>query len=184
MPLLVASWFCLTLLFAWVFQRFGAKISARQFLAAACMLYMCAWMLLDVRWTANNLRQIHYSLETRWRADEQQKLSSELDGGIYQYVQRLKAATLGNKNARILVIGNDGAIDYYLLRAKYHLLPHSVNVAGGFAQETTPDTLDFVIYFGAPDEIDKVPGWNQTWQNILVNVDNSEWGAVFRVRKP
>ena len=97
------------------------------------------------------------------------------------------------KNARIspsvvvwapwnLTIGDESAIDYYLLRAKYHLLPHSVDVAGHFAKELVPETLDFVIFFGEPINITKVSGWNQSWRSSLVKVDSGQWGAVFRVQ--
>ena len=80
-----------------------------------------------------------------------------------------------------LILGDENAIDYYLLRAKYHLLPHSSNVAGRFARELTPGSLDYVIFFGQPTAMVNAPGWNTDWRNALIQVDSGEWGAVYRV---
>lgn len=181
LPLLVAAWLAFTLLFLWLLQRFGTRIGSRHLMITASMLFLFAWVLLDIRWTANNFQQVMLSLDTYGQMDEQQRLGNDLDGNIYQYVQRLKSSVLGTQNARILIIGDENAIDYYMQRAKYHLLPHSANVGKRFAKELAPGALDFVIFFGEPADIVKVPGWNRVWQRTLVRVDSGEWGAVFRV---
>jgi hypothetical protein len=137
--------------------------------------------MLDVRWSANNIRQIKLSFQNQLNTDEEQRSSIDLDGEIYQYVQRLKSSVLGDHSARILIIGDENAIDYYLLRAKYHLLPHSVNVAGRFATELTPESLDFVIFFGQSAGITKVPGWKPSWQKSLAAIDQGDWGTVYGV---
>lgn len=183
LPLLVAVWLCFTILFLWLLQRFGTRIGARQFLMSAIMLFLIAWILLDIRWASNNLRQARLSIDSQRQGDEQQFLSSDLDGEVYQYVQRLKATVLGNQNARILIIGDENAIDYYLLRAKYHLLPHSVNVTDRFVKDLAPESLDFVIFFGQPASITKVSGWNKAWQQSLVKVDSGNWGTVYRINE-
>ncbi|RLA51203.1 MAG: hypothetical protein DRQ98_11825, partial [Gammaproteobacteria bacterium] len=81
----------------------------------------------------------------------------------------------------ILILGDENAIDYYLLRAKYHLLPHSVNVVGRLPKKLVPENLNFVIFFGQPAGITKVRGWKPSWQKSLVQVDQGEWGVVYRV---
>ena len=141
------------------------------------VLFLAAWMLLDIRWTINSFRQARVMLQTL----SQTPLNSNLDGEIQQYVQRLKADILGNKPARILIIGDESAIDYYLLRAKYHLLPHSVDVAGHFNKELSPQSLNFVIFFGPPGGIAKVPGWSPSWRKALLEVDRTDLGVVYRV---
>ena len=181
LPLLVAAWLLITLLVFWLFTRFGNGIDSRQYLVTAGLVFLLAWVGLDIRWSANNLRQIQLSYHTQWQADDQQRSSIDLDGEIYQYIQRLKNSVLGDQPARILILGDENAIDYYLLRAKYHLLPHSVNVAGRLTKELTPESLDFVIFFGQPAGMVKAPGWNAYWQQALVRVDSGEWGAVYRV---
>lgn len=182
LPLLVSAWLVLTLLFLWSFQRIGKKIGVRQFLMTASMLFLVAWIFLDLRWATNNLRQASLSIDSQWQGDEQQRLSNDLDGEIYQYVQRLKSTVLGNQNARILIIGDESAIDYYLLRTRYHLLPHSVSVAGRLTKELAPETLDYVIFFGQPANITKVSGWSKNWQRSLIKIDSGNWGAVYRVK--
>ena len=92
-----------------------------------------------------------------------------------------KADVLGDEATRILIIGDKNAIDYYLLRAKYHLLPHSVYVAGRFTQQLPPESLGYVIFFGQPGGIAKVRGWSAAWQSALVEVDRADWGTVYRV---
>ena len=181
LPLLLAAWLLCTVLLLWLFSRFGKTIETRQLLITAGVVFMIAWIVLDIRWSANNLRQLQLSFQNQWQADDQQRSSIDLDGKIFQYVQRLKSNVLGEENARILILGDESAIDYYLLRAKYHLLPHSSNVAGRFTKDLTPGSLDYVIFFGQPADMVKAPGWNATWQQTLVQVDNGEWGAVYRV---
>lgn len=181
LPLLIASWLLITLLLHWLFSRLGKKTSSRQLLISAGLVFLIAWLMLDLRWTANNLHQIRLSLQTRWQADDQQRSIIDLDGEIYQYVQRLKNDVLGTEPARILILGDENAIDYYLLRAKYHLLPHSVNVSTRFASELKPGLLDFVIFFGDTTSIIKTPDWGPSWQMSLVAIDRGQWGVVYRV---
>jgi len=183
LPPLIAAWLVLSLMLTWLFQRFGSKFGSRQLLMTASVLFLFAWVLLDIRWAANNIKQIQLSLDASVQTDEQQRMGSDMDGEIYQYVRRLKSSILGNQNTRILIIGDETANDYYLLRAKYHLLPHSVNVTGGFAEELAPETLDFVIFFGQPGNIFKVPGWSQAWQASLAKVDSGSLAVIFKVKK-
>ncbi|MCW8924740.1 MAG: hypothetical protein OQJ84_00635 [Xanthomonadales bacterium] len=183
LPLLVTGWLLLTLLFLRLFQLVGARLGFQQSVLVAGTLFLLAWMLLDIRWTTNNVKQARVSLAAHWQADEQQRLSNGMDGEIYQYVQRLKSTVLGEQKSRILIIGDESAIDYYLLRTKYHLLPHSVNVTDRFARGLAPGSLDFVIFFGQPADIVRLPGWNRSWQNALSRVDSGQWGTVFRVKK-
>jgi len=183
LPLLVSAFLVITLVTLWLINRFGTGIGNRQLLMTAFVLFLCAWMLLDTRWAVDNLEQINLSFGARWRLDEKQRLSNDFDGALYQGVQYLKSTILLNGNARILIIGDAEASDYYMLRAKYHLLPHSANVARSFDKNLMPKSLDYVIYFGNPANIVNVSGWNQTWKVSLVKVESGDWGTVFRVRK-
>jgi len=183
LPLLAAAWCCLTLSIIGLLRWMGVFNGSRQMLLIAGVVFLLAWMLLDLRWAVNNVRQASLALDTRWHADEQQRLGMGLDGDVYRYVQRLKTSVLGHQNARILIVGDADAADYYLQRAKYHLLPHSANVARAFAKGLAPESLDYVIFFGQPDNMTKVPGWGPAWKTSLVKVDSGEWGEVFRVQK-
>jgi hypothetical protein len=182
LPLLVVAWLLCTLLFLWLILLLGKKADTRQLLGLASMLFLVAWVLLDIRWSVNNIKQAHFSWSTKWQVNEQQRLNNELDGDIYQYVQRLKATVLGDKPARILIIGDENAMDYYLLRTKYHLLPHSALVTKRIAKELKPGSIDFVVHFGQPASIINTPGWNRAWQQSLVQVDSGQWGVVYKTR--
>lgn len=182
LPLLLAAWSLITVLLLWVFSNFGKNIGSRQLLITTVMIFLLAWIMLDIRWSANNLHQIKLSLQNQWQLDDQQRASMAMDGEIYQYVRRLKSEVLGEQPARILILGDENAIDYYLLRAKYHLLPHSVAVSGRFANKLVPESLDFVIFFGQATNIMKIPGWNSSWQQSLVPIDRGGWGQVYRVK--
>jgi hypothetical protein len=47
------------------------------------------------------------------QADDQQRSSNTLDGDIFQYIQNFKSDVLGNQPARILIISDENAVDYY-----------------------------------------------------------------------
>jgi hypothetical protein len=180
LPLLVAAWLVLALLLTGLILRFSKKADFRQLLVTAAMAFLIAWMLLDIRWSANNLRQSQFSLASLAQSDLQQRLSTGLDGDVYQVTQRLKDEVFGSEPARILILGDDNYVDYELLRAKYHLLPHSANVSdhpGGAA----PESLDFVVFFGQSIGITNLPGWDAAWQRSLVEIDRGNWGTVYRV---
>jgi len=184
LPLLVAAWCVVTLLLAWVLQKTGILKSDRRMLLIAGGFFLLSWMLLDLRWAANNVRQVQATLESRWHASEQQRLDDALDGEIHQYVQRLKTSVLDKENARILIIGDADIVDYYLFRAKYHLLPFSAHVARRFTRDLPPGSVDYVIFIGDPANLASVPGFRRAWRNALANIDSDEWGMVFRVKKP
>ncbi|GMR15191.1 MAG: hypothetical protein BMS9Abin30_0813 [Gammaproteobacteria bacterium] len=183
LPLLLIAWLLAGILIIRVLPTPGlstkrSSVSHRSsILMYGGVLFLVGWMLLDIRWTTNSFRQARVMLQTRSQAP----LNSNLDGEIQQYVQRLKADVLGDKPARILIIGDENAIDYYLLRAKYHLLPHSVDVASHFNKELSPQSLNFVIFFGQPGGIAKVRGWSPSWRKALVEVDRADLGVVYRV---
>ena len=139
----VTAWLLVTILLFWLFTRAGKRISSRQLLITAGLVSLFAWVLLDIRWSANNIRQIQLSFQTKWQVDEQQRSSIDLDGEVYQFMHRLKSGVLGDQPARILILGDESTHDYYKLRAKYHLLPHSVDVVGRLAKTLAPESLDF-----------------------------------------
>jgi len=87
---------------------------------------------------------------------------------------------LGKQSARILIIGDKNTVDYYLLRAKYHLLPHSANVVGRLTKKLAPGSVDYVIFFGQPAGISRIPGWGPKWRKSLKQIDHSKWGVVYR----
>lgn len=180
LPLLVTAWLVTALVLYGLMIRRDMQLGSRRLLTNAGMMFLVAWFVLDTRWSVNNIRQIQRSLQTSWHTDEQQRAGKELDGDIYQIAHRLKNEVLGAQPARIILLGDESISDYKLLRAKYHLLPHSVNVVGAFTTKQLPGSLDYVIYLGQAG-ITGVAGWNSNWASSLVQVDGGNWGAVYRV---
>lgn len=181
LPLLVIAWLILAVALLWLFSVVDKNTDSRTMVLAGSLLFLVAWILLDIRWTTNNLEQTQRSLRAHWQTDDQQRLGMGLDGEIYQYVQKLKADILNRKTARILIIGDENITVYYMFRAKYHLLPHSVYVARQFSRQLAPESLDFVLFLGPPGKITSVPGWELGWQQVLAKVESWDWGVVYRV---
>jgi len=180
LPLLLAAWLLLGIA---VLSLHGAiRRRHSDWLRSAVLLFFIAWVLLDLRWTVNNVRQARLSLQTAAMTGAQ-RTGAELDGEVRRYVRHLKKKLLGGKPMRILILGGPDSVDYYLLRAKYHLLPHSAYVTHRLTRALTPDTLDYVVYFGRPGTITQVPGWNTRWRNSLLEVDKGGMGAVYRIKK-
>ena len=179
LPVLLIAWLLTTILLLRLLPK-GPRGKALLMLSA--VLLLAAWMLLDIRWTANNFKQAQLSWQSSWHVSEDQRLIDDLDGEIYQYVKRLKSEVLGDAPSRILIIGSNDAIDYFLLRAKYHLLPHSADVIGRIKRGTSPQLFDYVIFFGPPDGISKARGWGRRWSRSLKEVERNDWGAVYRVK--
>ena len=183
LPLLIANWLAITVILFWLLGRSRNAISSKQFFTGGFILFLVAWVTLDIRWSINNFRQIQHSFKTHWQLNDEQRSLSALDGDIYRYIQTLKRNVIDGEQNRILIVGDESSVDYYLLRAKYHLLPHSVNVAGGFARNLGPEFIDYVIYFGQHANITKTTGWTSSWAEALTIVDDGEWGVVYKTTK-
>ena len=187
LPVLLISYLLVSLLLLRLLSRWlRLAWAGSTFLTVIVVLFVSGWMLLDIRWTINSYQNAGELLDSTTELDLQQHSENDLDGEIYKYIQRLKAGLIQSKVSknvnRILIVGDENAIDYYLLRAKYHLLPDSAHVTGMFASSLLPESLDYVLYFGQPDTIANIPGWNSAWRDALKEVDRNEWGIVYRVR--
>ncbi len=183
LPVLISAWLLLTMLLFWLASRRRASLQIQHLLQIFALLSLMAWMLLDIRWTSNNFRQLRLSLPNLWQADAQQRLVNNLDGGIYQYVEHLKNDVIKGENFRILIIAEQGVPEYYLQKAKYHLLPHSANAKREIDSTLVPESVDFVIFFGESDSIGHVQGWSSIWQQGLKRVDTNQLATMYEVRK-
>ncbi len=181
LPPTMMTWLLLSALLVRLVSVNRTNRDTRSWISVVGVLFMAAWMATDLPWTLNNIRQGRLSVATRLHVTEEQRASLALDGDIYRYIEHLKADVLGEHRARILILGDQDAIDYYLLRAKYHLLPHSARVVARLDQQLSPANLDYIIYFGPPGSINREPGWSTSWQDSMLQIDNSQWGVVYRV---
>jgi hypothetical protein len=181
-PALLIAWLALTVALGWLLSKRSGG-NSRQLWLVAAMAFWVAWMLLDFRWTVNSLRQASQTLENYRGANEHERLAVGLDGIVYRYISRLKADVLPSTPARILLVADEQAAEYFLQRAKYHLLPHSVHATRQFPPGLEPNSLDSVIFLGAAGGIHEVPGWNPDWEQALRPVDRAELGEAFTVVK-
>jgi len=181
LPVLLTAWVALTLLLAWLLLPRGNR--SQRIWAIATLAFLVAWMVLDLRWTANSLRQAGQTLETYRGLSEDSRLALGLDGIVYRYIARLKADLLPAKPARILIVGDEKAVEYYLQRAKYHLLPHSALAVRRFPSDLAPSSLDYVIFIGPAGGIRSVPGWGPAWERLLRPIDGDELAEAFAVTR-
>jgi hypothetical protein len=186
LPALVIVWLLLSLVLLKLLPgKLAINMQGERFYVLAIALFMAGWMLLDLRWTQNSYMQASELVGSFLHTNEEQRSRNDLDGEIYKYVQQLKKDVLSpqvsNRPNRILIIGDDNAVDYFLVRAKYHLLPDSAHVAAGLGQYLMPKNLDYVIFFGQPSAIANVPGWSTNWQAALSEINRSQWGVVYKV---
>jgi hypothetical protein len=115
LPVLIAAWFLLCLLFALVMQK---PIPRPQLTLLLCAV--AAWLILDARWTVNRLAQSWQTIT--YYADGE----SHLDMGEDADLQRLAKGvmeTLGAEGGTVLVLSEHDKLDFEILRLKYHLLP-------------------------------------------------------------
>jgi hypothetical protein len=181
LPVLAIAWLALTVLLVWLQARFWKKPDAPSLPAAVAVIFLAAWMTLDLRWTANSLAQARHTTDTYWGASEEERLERTLDGEIYRYIRRLKEDVLPQHPSRILIVGDDDALDYFLRRAKYHLLPHSAYVTRQFPNSQTAGSRSFVIYFGNPEKIKDAHRGRQRKDIVLTMIDSDDTATVFRI---
>jgi hypothetical protein len=182
LPVLLTAWLAVTVALTWLLTRRSGG-GSRQLWLGTALAFLAAWMVLDIRWTANSLRQAGQTLEKYGSVSADQRLARGLDGIVYRYVSRLKADVLPAALARILIVADQQVVEYYLQRAKYHLLPHSVYATRRFPDNLELSSLDYVIFLGPPGGIKGVPGWSTVWERSLQRVDSAELGEVFAVVK-
>lgn len=184
LPVLLTAWLVLTLLIVRLLAERQKMPDPRQFLAVGILIFLTAWMTLDLRWTANSLAQSKRTAEKFWGASEDERLERTLDGDLYSYIQHLKQEVLPRTPSRILIVGDGNFPDYLLQRAKYHLLPNSAFGTRKLPDSDSPHSLGFVLYFGETGALHRVPGWDASWRELLPAPSSKGFGELYEIRKP
>jgi len=186
LPLVVLIWALATML---IYRLFGGRRPMSMSAYGMAML-LVAWMVLDVRWTANGVRQMKHSITNQWALSNHERMLGGLDGNLYGLIKRFKDKILNEETNRILVVGNLSRFGYHIKRTRYHLLPDSVLVARQLSEKFDPRNLDYVLFID--DFSSKQAGWNQVWQQLpiaddwrdsLQLADSGEMGILFSVRR-
>lgn len=89
--------------------------------AAAAIVFLAAWMVLDAQWMQNLARQAAATLAQYGGKDWRASHMAAEDGPLFAFVEKARAKL--PEKARVFVV-SDAA--YFRGRAAYHLYPHNV----------------------------------------------------------
>ncbi len=107
-------------------------------------IFLAGWLLLDLRWQVNLLRQHVESAGSFAGKSTDEKHLSGPDRELFALLQQVSAA-LPAPPARVTVLSSNSSLRF---RSAFFLYPHSVN--GVFAPEPKPENLragDYVLLF-------------------------------------
>jgi hypothetical protein len=184
LPLVLLAWIFATMLIFWL----SGIRSARGLASYGFAILLIAWMILDLRWTANGARQMGDSLASRWASSDHERLLGGLDAQLYPMVRQFQEKIQGEETRRIVIVGDTDRFSYFMMRAKYHLLPDNVLVKQRLTARVSPQTTDYVMFIG--DFSSKGTAWNQVWQQLPMHdswrdslqlVDSGALGILFSV---
>ena len=89
------------------------------------VVFLVAWLLVDLRWTANLARQVAVTFDTfAGKADRDRRLA-DVDGVLYEFIERSR--TVLPPTPQRIWIASDAP--FFNGRAAYHLYPNDVHFA-------------------------------------------------------
>jgi hypothetical protein len=121
LPLLLAFAVVVAALVVVALRRFRPSLLPASAFASIVALAVLAWLLLDLRWTANLVRQVDATAERYAGKSAVDKRLAVEDGPLFAFVQKAKEA-MPDAPARVFVAADS---DYFRGRAAYHLYPHN-----------------------------------------------------------
>ncbi len=143
----------------WLFtgRKFGTPI------LLACLLW--GWLVLDARWLAERSHQAQISWHSLRQENLEQRMAKGELGKNHEWLQALASDHLDTAPQRLLIVPDPEEHEYYALRAKYQLLPHSSAVVRWRMNKRRLAQVDYVLFLGDFDR-SKEPG--------SLNAENSE----------
>jgi hypothetical protein len=87
------------------------------------IFFVVGWFVLDLRWSANLVRQVATTWSTFGGKSEREKHLADADGQLFQFIESVRAA-LPPTPQRIWVVSD---APYFSGRAAYHLYPHNIH---------------------------------------------------------
>ena len=185
LPLLLACAVALATLVVAAVRRFRPSAFPAPTFAALVAFVLAAWMLLDLRWTYNLVRQVDATAERFAGKSFIDKRLAVEDGPLFAFVQKAKEA-MPQAPARVIV-GADS--HYFRGRAAYHLYPH--NVLFHPTSSALPDRAYFrsgdwfLVYLRKGVQFDAAQGKLRWDNNEPVDAELKLAGrgaALFRIR--
>jgi hypothetical protein len=144
LPALLALGAVLAAAAAFGIARARNRIAALPAMLAA--VFIAAWLVGDVRWFANLVRQTRATAMRYAGLDWREKHLAAEDGALFAFIERVRGK-LPPAPARVFVVGDT---HYFRDRAAYHLYPH--NVLFDPYANTMPDSArmrsgDFLVVY-------------------------------------
>ena len=85
-------------------------------------IFLACWIVLDLIWQQNLLRQLGHTFETFYGKDTKAKLAAGPDGSLVDFIDAVKRE-IPLANARVFVASR---YDYWGMLSNYYLYPHNV----------------------------------------------------------
>jgi hypothetical protein len=114
--------------------------------AVLAMLFVVAWLLLDMQWVWNLARQVDETRAQFGGKDWRERHLVADDGALFQFIERARAKMPATP-VRVFIVAD---ADYFRGRGAYHLYPH--NVLFDPRENTVPPVAalrpgDFVVVY-------------------------------------
>jgi hypothetical protein len=191
LPLVLLIW-VLTSLLIYAGMNFRRNVGLFRF---AVVIFLISWVILDVRWTRNQVRQSAETLEMYVTNPERAAVT--VDGYLPAYISRLKREVLSKNAGKILLIADESVAEFFVLKARYYLLPHAAALWPETGQTLDPEQLDYVLLFQPfyDEQAARNPAlipsyvWQQIpvpvpWRPYFRLVDVGDFGLLFAIEKP
>lgn len=185
LPVLLAAAVALATLAVAALRRFRPAAMTIPAFTALAAFALAAWLLLDLRWTWNLVRQVDATAERFGGKSWVDKRLAVEDAPLFAFVQKAKDAMPATP-ARVIV----GAESHYLRgRAAYHLYPH--NVLFHPTSNTLPERRYvrpgdwFLVYLRKGVQFDAAQGKLRWDNNEPVDAElklSGRGAALFRIR--
>jgi len=156
---------------------------------------LAAWMIMDLRWTSDRARQMHRSWDALATHSVNERISASVLGRFYGYISEVRDELIGTEPARVLLVLDPYKSEYFALRSKYQLLPHSVRVVKSLDDRFVDRDIDYVLFLGrfgvnikrksvredVPRRIRQLPISND-WYSSLRLLDVNQQGLLFEIK--
>jgi hypothetical protein len=183
LPIIVLAWLVVVVI---IYLVYGGK--SPRYLNHVLVCSLTAWMVMDIRWTANRLQQAEATIASSPRNGELSYIDIGDDKQLAEFIQLAKAQ-IPDETAQIMIVGSELKLDFPLFRAKYHLLPHPAYVHKGEVSSIPRKPVNYILLL---KPIFRVPGSSVTTapemqkrlqeqldQDIQIIIDR-EQGTLFK----
>jgi hypothetical protein len=149
LPMIVLAWLVITVT---IYLVYGGKSLA--YLKHMLAFSLMAWIMMDMRWTANRLQQARATIDSSPSSGELSYIDIGEDRKLTEFIQLAKEQ-ITEEAAQIIIAASAAKSDFLLFRAKYHLLPHPAYVHKGEVSSIQRKPVNYILLL---KPIFRVPG--------------------------